>query len=225
MLGEAFKTIFPGVDNAEPLTLMYTRQYWHPIWAAFFLTSMAGMAMSTSAACLVSCSGIAAKNIYLDFINPRPSTKHFLWICRAGVVLFSVMSIILALSFAEVLSLAYLAWDIIFVTITWPLIIPPFWKGSSRAGVWCSIVIGLLVYTATNLWGVPGADDGSLLWQIFQTPVFFSAAVSLLVFIGGSLAFPPSPEELEAHRIERDTALDTVHSADDLRAVTPTTAI
>jgi Na+/pantothenate symporter len=123
----------------------------------------------------------------------------------------------LALSFAKVLELAYLAWDIIFVTITWPLIIPPFWKGSSGKGVWASILIGLTAYTITSLAGVPGADEGGLIWNIFQVPVFFSAGISLIVFIAGSLIFPPGEEELKAHEIETNSDLDNVHSAEDLK--------
>jgi Na+/proline symporter len=218
MLGEAFKTIFPGVENAEPLTLEYARTYWHPIFAAFFLTAMAGMAMSTLAACFVSCAGVSSKNIYLDFIKKNPSSSELLLISRGGVLLFTVIAIVLALSFAKVLELAYLAWDIIFVTITWPLVIPPFWKGASRKGVWASIIVGLAVYTATSVWGVPGADEGGLIWNIFQVPVFFSTSISLIVFILGSLVFPPSDEEIKAHEIETNKDLDEVHSAADLKA-------
>jgi Na+/pantothenate symporter len=134
------------------------------------------------------------------------------------VLLFTIISIVLALSFAKVLELAYLAWDIIFVTITWPLIIPPFWKGASRKGVWASILVGLAAYTITSFWGVPGADEGGLIWNIFQVPVFFSTSISLIVFILGSLVFPPSEEELAAHEIETNTDLDDVHSAEDLKA-------
>jgi len=132
--------------------------------------------------------------------------------------LFTIISIVLALAFAKVLDLAYLAWDIIFVTITWPLIIPPFWKGASRKGVWASIIIGLVSYTLTNNLGVPGADEGGLIWNIFQVPVFFSAGISLIVFIVGSLVFPPGEAELAAHAVETNADLDEVHSAEDLKA-------
>jgi Na+/proline symporter len=216
MLGEAFKTIFPGVENAEPLTLEYAKTYWHPIFAALFLTAMAGMAMSTLAACFVSCAGISSKNLYLDFMKKKPSTSQLLLITRAGVLLFTIISIVLALAFGKVLELAYLAWDIIFVTITWPLVIPPFWKGASKKGVWASIIVGLVVYTLTSIWGVPGGDDGGLIWLIFQVPVFFSTTISLIVFIIGSLVFPPGEAELRAHEIETDASLDEVHSAEDL---------
>ena len=224
MLGEAFKSIFPGVQNAEPLTLEYARTTWHPIFAAFFLTAMAGMAMSTLAACFVSCAGISSKNIYLDFIKKNPSSSELLLITRAGVLLFTIISIILALAFAKVLELAYLAWDIIFVTITWPLVIPPFWKGASKNGVWAGIIVGLATYTLTSIWGVPGGDDGGLIWTIFQLPVFFSTTISLIAFIAGSFIFPPGEAELRAHMIETDKSLDEVHSADDLGKGEKTTA-
>ncbi len=97
------------------------------------------------------------------------------------------------------------------------MIIPPFWKGASRKGVWASILIGLATYTITSLAGVPGADEGGLIWNIFQVPVFFSAGISLIVFIVGSLVFPPSAEEIAAHEVETNSDLDEVHSAEDLQ--------
>jgi Na+/proline symporter len=95
-------------------------------------------------------------------------------------------------------------------------VIPPFWKGASKKGVWASIIVGLAVYTLTSIWGVPGGDDGGLIWLIFQVPVFFSTTISLIVFIIGSLVYPPGEAELRAHEIETDASLDEIHSAEDL---------
>ena len=216
MLGEAFKTIFPGVDNAEPLTLKYAQMNWHPFFAACFLTSLVGMSMSTLAACFVSCAGISTKNMYLDFAKKKTSVKKLLLITRGGILVLGIISIFFALAFTKVLDLAYLAWDIIFVTITWPLVIPPFWKGASAKGCWASILIGLATYTLTSVWGVPGADEGGLVWMIFQVPSFFSAAVSLIVFIAGSMIYPPDEATLKMHEIECDATLDEIDGIDSV---------
>ena len=153
---------------------------------------------------------MSSKNMYLDFAKIKPSVKKLLLITRGGILVYGIISIIFALVFTKVLDLAYLAWDVIFVTITWPLVIPPFWKGASPRGCWASILIGLAAYTLTSVWGVPGADEGGLIWMIFQVPSFFSATISLIVFIAGSLAFPPDEKTLKMHAIECDQSLDEI---------------
>ncbi len=202
MIGEAFKFVFPGAENAEPLTLIFAGQYFHPVFAGLFLTAMAGMALSTLAACYMASAGIMTKNVYLDFINSKPEPKRLLLVTRLTVAAFAVCSIMLSLAFQNVLSLAYLAWDIIFVTITWPLVIPPFWKGASGKGVWASIIIGLITYLTTLQFGVPGPADGPLLWLLLKQPVFFSTSISLAVMIVVSKMCPPDEGTLKAHMIE-----------------------
>lgn len=208
VIGEAFKVIYPGVENAEPLTLVFAQDYWHPIFAGLFLTAMAGMAMSTLAACFMASAGIMTKNVYLDFINNKPSPKRLLSISRILVAVFAAVALVLSLMFQNVLELAYLAWDIVFVTILWPLAVPPFWKGVSGKGVWVSITGGLIIYILTTLYGVPGPADGPLLWLLFQIPVFFSAAISLIIMIVVSKISPPDEATLEAHSRETNIIND-----------------
>jgi len=208
ILGEAFKVIFPGVDNPEPLPLTFASMYFHPVFAGFFLTAWAGMAMSTLAACIVSSAGISTKNLYLDFAKIKPAVGKLLAFTRWNIVLFAVIAIVFALAFQRVLELAYMAWDVIFVTIPWPLVIPPFWKRVSAKACWISITVGLAIYILTSIFGVPGPDEGSLIWMIFQVPAFFGALISLITLIVGSLIFPPTEEALRAHEIEIDSSRD-----------------
>lgn len=202
MIGEAFKTIFPGVENAEPLTLIYATKYWHPLFAGLFLSAMVGMAMSTLAACFMASAGIFAKNIYLDFINHNPLPDKLLMITRIAILVSGILALTLSLAFAEVLSLAYLAWDIVFVTIFWPLVVPPFWKGVSGKAVWVSITGGIICYILTNIYGVPGPESGGLLLTLYKVPVFFSVIVSGLLLLVVSLISPPNEATLAAHQIE-----------------------
>ncbi len=121
MLGEAFKTIYPNSTNPETLMLAFAQGYFPPLLAAIFLTAMAAMGMSTVAACYVATSGIITKNIYLDFINRNPNPKNLLRFSRLVILSSAVLGLILAVSFQKVIDLAYLAWDVIFVTIFYQL--------------------------------------------------------------------------------------------------------
>lgn len=208
LIGEAFKVLYPDAGNAESLILIYPLDYWHPIFAGLFLTAMVGMAMSTLAACYMAAVGVFTKNIYLDFVNRNPSPKNLLRTSRVAVVVSGVVALFISLAFAEVLAVAYLAWDIIFVTLFWPILISPFWKRVSGLAVWWSISVGIVTYVLTLSFGVPLLGEGGLLWTLLQEPVFFAVVISGAVFFIASLLSRPNDATLKAHDIERDPELN-----------------
>src|SRR5699024_9154278 len=208
VIGEAFKVIYPGATNAESLLLLFPLDFWHPIFAGLFLTAMVGMAMSTLAACYMAAVGVFAKNIYLDFINQNPNSNRLLMISRIAIFVCGLVALLISLSFEEVLSVAYLAWDIIFVALFWPLLIPPFWKGVSGLAVWYSISSGLFVYLLSLFLGVPLPGDGGLIWTLLQEPVFCGVVISGIVLLVVSILSPPNQATLDAHVKERNQKLD-----------------
>ncbi|TKI45657.1 sodium:solute symporter family protein [Lysinibacillus tabacifolii] len=223
MLGEAFKTIYPNSTNPETLMLAFAQGYFPPLLAAIFLTAMAAMGMSTVAACYVATSGIITKNIYLDFINrnPNPNPKNLLRFSRLVILSSAVLGLILAVSFQKVIDLAYLAWDVIFVTIFWPIVLGPFWKRVSTPAVWASISVGLIYYIITTLTFVPSLSIQSegfigLINELWQAPVFSGVVISGITIVIVSLLVPPSQHVLDMHKIEKDKTLDNVGSKDEL---------
>lgn len=222
MLGEAFKTIYPGSTNPETLMLAFAQGYFPPLLAAIFLTAMAAMGMSTVAACYVATSGIVTKNIYLDFINRNPDPKKLLKFSRLIIILSALLGLVLAVSFQKVIDLAYLAWDIIFVTIFWPIVLGPFWKRVSTPAVWASISVGLVYYIITSLTHVPSLTIQSegflgLLNELWQAPVFSGVVITGITIVIVSLIIPPSQHVLEMHKIEKDKTLDNVGSKEELK--------
>lgn len=211
MLGEAFKTIFPNAANPERLMLIYANLHFPPVVAGLFLTAMGAMGMSTLSACYVASAGVWVKNLYLDLINPKASPERLLKVSRAAIAASALLGLILALGFQKVINLAYLAWDIVFVTLFWPLVLGPFWRRLSGKAVWVSVTGGIVVYALTSWLGVPTpavASEGflGLLAEIWSVPVFFGVVVSGAIIIGLSLLFPPSAEALEMHRRETTPA-------------------
>lgn len=220
MLGESFKMIFPDSANPETLMLAFAQGYFPPIVSGIFLTAMAAMGMSTLAACYVASSGIITKNIYLDFINPNPDPKKLLLFSRLVIVVCAALGLILSLGFQKVIDLAYLAWDIVFVTLFWPLVLGPFWKRVSTPAVWASITVGLAYYIVTSVFSVPGTVSDStgfigLLSELWHMPAFSGAVISGLTIVVVSLIIPPTEEVLEMHRIEKDKSLDELQDYKD----------
>ena len=215
------KTIYPNSKNPETLMLAFAQGYFPPVLSAIFLTAMAAMGMSTVAACYVATSGIVTKNIYLDFINKNPDSKKLLLFSRIMILLSAVLGFILAVSAQKVIDLAYLAWDIIFVTIFWPIVLGPFWKRVSTPAVWASITAGLAYYIITSLTHVPGPkveSDGfiGLLSELWLVPGFSGVVISGITIVVVSLIIPPSQHVLDMHKIERDESLDEVGSKDEI---------
>lgn len=208
VIGEAFKTLYPGVSNAESLILKYPLDYWHPVFAGLFLTAMVGMAMSTLAACYMAAVGVFTKNIYLDFVNKTPSRRGLLMTSRIAIIVCGLIALLISLSFEQVLTVAYLAWDIIFATLFWPLLIPPFWRGVSGTAVWSSISAGLIVYFSTLFMGVPLPGEGGLVWTLLQEPVFFAVIISGVTLFAVSFIVPPNNSTLDAHTKELNKELD-----------------
>lgn len=228
MLGEAFKTIFPNSENPEMLMIMFADGYFPPIISGIFLTSLAAMGMSTLAACYVASAGIWTKNIYLDFINRNPDPKKLLLFSRIAIVVSAVLGLSLALGFQKVIDLAYLAWDVVFVTLFWPIILAPFWGRVSTRAVWTSVTSGLLFYTVTSFTGVPGpavTSEGflALLVELWHLPVFSGVVVSGLTIVVASLVYPASPRVREIHEQEKTPTADEVagqsHGRNDPRQI------
>ncbi len=227
MLGEAFKTIYPNSSNPETLMLAFAQGYFPPLLSAIFLTAMAAMGMSTVAACYVATSGIVTKNIYLDFINKNPDSKKLLLFSRIMILVSAVFGFFLAVSAQKVIDLAYLAWDIIFVTIFWPIVLGPFWKRVSTPAVWASISVGLVYYITTSLTHVPGPkieSDGfiGLLSELWLVPGFSGVVISGITIVVVSLIIPPSQHVLDMHKIEKDKSLDEVGSKEEIEEIKTT---
>lgn len=213
MLGEAFKTIFPNSDNPEMLMIMFADGYFPPIISAIFLTSLAAMGMSTLAACYVASAGIWTKNIYLDLINDQPDPKKLLLFSRIAICVSAALGLLLALGFQKVIDLAYLAWDVVFVTLFWPIVLAPFWGRVSTKAVWASVTLGLLSYAVTTFTGVPGPEVVStgflgLLVELWHLPVFFGVVISGLTIVITSLISPATPEVRNMHEREKIPTAD-----------------
>ncbi|CAM3039706.1 sodium:solute symporter family protein [Paenibacillus sediminis] len=217
MLGEAYKFIYPGSQNPENLMLTFAQGYFPPIVSAIFLTALGAMGMSTLAACFVASSGVFTKNIYLDFINKNPTPKKLLLISRIGIAVSAVIGFILAINFQQIINLAYLAWDIIFVTVFWPLVLGPFWKRVSTIAVWASITVGLLYYIITSIVGVPGWTTDStgffgLVTDLWMMPSISGVIWSGITIVLFSFIFPATPAVREMFDRQKDASLDRVDS-------------
>ena len=133
----------------------------------------------------------------------------------------ALLGLILALSAQKVIDLAYLAWDVVFVTLFWPIVLGPFWKRVSTPAVWASISVGLVYYIITSLTHVPGPkiqSDGflGLLGELWLTPVFSGVIFSGVTIIVISLLIPPTQHVLDMHEIEKNKELDHVGSKEEL---------
>src|SRR5690606_25785241 len=117
----------------------------------------------------------------------------------------------------------YLAWDIVFVTLFWPIVLGPFWKRVSTPAVWASITVGLVYYMITSFTGVPGPTTTSegflgLLDELWHVPGFSGVVVSGVTIIVLSFLIPPSQHVLDMHKVGRDKSLDDVGSKEELNA-------
>ena len=142
-----------------------------------------------------------------------------------GVIV--VISALMALFFQRALPLVYAVFEIIFVSLTWPVVIGPFWKRLSAKANWVAITAGLVVYVVftvafTDIHNVGGINIaiatyseslpglGGMIIGLYAFPVFWGATVSLICTIVFGFIFKPTKEEELAYWMQRTKVNDDV---------------
>ena len=152
---------------------------------ALGLIGAAGMAaaLSTAAGILLTQSVLLARNIYQGWIKPNASEREVVIVSRIGVVLFTVISVILAYT-----SPAYLVYLLLVgytgVTQLFPgWVLGTLWKWITKEGVLSGLVVGLIVGVLTVFVWPDYLGIHSIIWGLmFNLPI--TLIVSKLTYKG-----------------------------------------
>jgi len=225
---EGLKILYPAFEgNSELLWINFIVDYIPPVAAGILLTLFIAAGMSTIDSSYVAATAQWIKNIGMDAFKSKLDEKRMMRITRIIVGIIVVVSALMALFFQRALPLVYAVFEIIFVSLTWPVVIGPFWKRLSAKANWVAITAGLVVYivftvalTDTHNFGginiaiatysetLPGL--GGMIVGLYAFPVFWGATVSLICTIVFGLIFKPTKEEELAFWMQRTKANDDV---------------
>lgn len=220
LLGEAFLTLEPGAENAERLLVDWIGANMHPLAAGVILSAMAAAAMSTLDSAYVAGVACLLKNVYMDNVDGDVGDERLLLLSRIGFGLSAIVGGVLALHFQYIVDLAYITFDIIFVTLVAPLLLGLFWRRVSANAVILGITAGLVTYAGMTIYGNPLVPDvagdsivGLLvgLWEIPWAPGFL---FSTLAVIAGSFVFEPSEAAIDAYERQHEGQHDDQQTPD-----------
>jgi len=146
----------------------------------------AGMAASLSSAAgiLLVQASLLSRNIYQSWLKPTASEREVLLVSRLGIVIFTLISVVLAYT-----APAYIVYLLLVgytgVTQLFPgWVLGSVWKWITKEGVLAGLVIGLIVGMLTCFVWPDYLGIHSIIWGlIFNLPI--TLLVSKLTCRGG----------------------------------------
>jgi Na+/proline symporter len=225
---EGLKILYPAFEgNAELLWINFIVDYMPAFAAGLLLMLFTAAGMSTIDSSYVAATAQWIKNIGMDAFKIDFDEQRMVRASRIIVGVIVAVSALMALFFQRALPLVYAVFEIIFVSLTWPVVIGPFWKRLSAKANWVAITAGLVVYVGftaifTDIHNVGGINvpiavysEGlpgilGMIVGLYAFPVFWGATVSLICTIVFGLIFKPTREEELAYWMQRTKANDDV---------------
>jgi Na+/proline symporter len=225
---DGLKILYPNFEgNAELLWINFMVDHLPPIAAGLLLVLFTSAGMSTIDSSYVAATAQWIKNIGMDSFGMEFEEKRMMRAARVIVGIIVVISALMALFFQKALPLVYAVFEIIFVSLTWPCVIGPFWKRLSAKANWIAITAGLVVYVVftigfTDTHNVGGVNVpileysetlpgiGGMIAGLYAFPVFWGATISLICTIVFGFAFQPTKEEELAYEMQRTNVNDDI---------------
>ncbi len=134
---------------------------------------------SLSSLVLVSSSAVAI-DIYGAFVDHQKNPKRTMLLMRLLCAVFVGLSLFIALAKpAVIVNLMIMSWGTLSGVFLAPYLYGLFWRGTTRAGVWAGMVVGLLTAVVLFLgWGADGVPLAGAVAMLL--PLAVVPAVSLL---------------------------------------------
>jgi SSS family solute:Na+ symporter len=192
-LNGAMARIFhPDLANPDLAIPTLTRSVLPALGGAVFLAGVIAAGMSTFAGVLIITSTSLVRDIIENALGRPLSQARELALARLASAIVGCISILIALRPPGlVLVLTAFAWAVIASTNLWPLLFGIYWKRTSRAGTFASMIIGAGV---------------ALVWSALRNPFglhgFIAGVAAALITIVASTAVSPekngAPERTHA---------------------------
>ena len=148
-------SMVPDPENGKYI-LIYAAKHFMPIpLGCLFMVTVIGIITSTANSFLLVPATTFMRDVYLNFINPKASTKKILFLSRMMVVVFGVIAYIVTRTFADSTGFfrkALFAFTIYGASITPSVVAAIVWPKATKAGSVSSILVGV---TIALVWSQP----------------------------------------------------------------------
>jgi Na+/proline symporter len=207
--GILFALYHPGMSDPEQAWGIAIREILPFGVRGLLIASFFAAAMSTVGTFSTTSAAMVTDYLYRRMFSPNRSMKHYLTIGRFWVLVTILLSAISTHYIGTVEQYVQLSLTLLsFLGI--PLYFGVLWKRSNRAGMWMSLIGGVVTYLAVIL-VVMFRRDISFVAAIkpaFVSAVFLSTAASLFgMVVGCLLGRPDDPLKIKRFHVIMNTAV------------------
>lgn len=184
----------------ETVLLVLARNNLPTLAGCLLLAGSVAIVFSTATTFLMVPSTNFARDIYQRFIDPDVSERALIRYQRMSIVVLALVAYVVTTWFTSILDMALYAYTMVGAAVTPALLAAFVWKRVTPTGGVVSIASGIVATVLFGALATSGVESLNL--GVFTLPldydyiIYPAATASILGLVIGSLATPPSPEEL-----------------------------
>lgn len=192
LTGMAGFVLYPDKLPEGGIISSITSDYLSPLVSAIVFVGISAAIMST----MDSLLNTGAMEIMLD-LDPRQDTdENKLRRSGAATLLVTAVALVIALKIPSILTISWMASDVITTGVFVPMILGFFWRRGNSKGALTSMICGL-AFCMYNLCISLGADFPSFWEQQSAKQVIIGVTISTVLYVVVSLATPPEYEKAD----------------------------
>ena len=141
-------SMVPDPENGKYILIYAAKEFMHPVIGCLFMVTVIGIITSTANSFLLVPATTFMRDVYLNFIDPKASTKRILFLSRLMVVVFGVIAYLVTRTFADSTGFfkkALIAFTIYGASVTPSVVAAIVWPKATKAGSVTSILVGIIV--------------------------------------------------------------------------------
>ncbi len=192
LTGMAGFVLYPKMPAGGVVTAL-VMDYLSPVLGALVFIGISAAIMST----MDSLLNTASMTLVLDLMPASDDENKQLTRSRMTTLAVTAVALVIALGIRSILQISWMASDIITTGVFVPLVMGFFWRRGNTPGALASLGTGFL-YCLYNLAISLGLSLPSFWEPQSAQQVILGVGLSLVVYVGVSLATPPEYEKADA---------------------------
>lgn len=180
ILGFVGRIVLPGLEDPEMVLPKLAIELLSPFGEVIFIGAIISAIMSSADSSLLAGSSLLTNNV-LRHLYPKENEQTFLKWNRAAILIFGVMSMILALYVQKIYVLMVNSWATLLVAILVPVTAALYWRKANRTATWVSMIAG--VYTWIGYIVVSAHFVESISEEIFYQGAAYGGVASLSGYV------------------------------------------
>lgn len=204
LIGTAAKVLYPDLGSAQDAFATIAERLLPTGVRGLVLAAALSALMSTSSGALIACATTTTSDLFRKVgLKSGEVLRN-----RVTTLVLGIVAIGIAMLVDDVVNALTIAYDILVGGLLVTIIGALFWKRGTREGAYASMVAGTVSVIAFMI--IDGVAANS--------PIYWGLGVSLVVYVGVSLATPRTPDSILSVWTQRLHGSEDHTAAEDLSA-------